>query len=438
MFAHGRVNIAQSADFQSRNALCNQSRRNRIRLVAARDQSSGCIVFYLMLSILQAMNIAASCRLTAYRSSHGELMTVPHRAISRKSFRPRGFTLVELLVVIAIIGILVALLLPAIQAAREAARRVSCQNNLKNLALAVLTYADAKKGLPPATNAVTPATSQLLLTALVDNELSWIVQILPQIEETALYERFYPNRPILPQGGRPGQDFVNKGNPQEVQPQVLLCPSDASRSRTFKETVGTFSAFRFAKGNYAAYVSPVHASCMRTYPASMINELQPLKRFIDGTTKTVMLAEVRTREDERDPRGVWAASWTGGSVLAYDMHALVGGAAETGCTDKRNAPYTPVVYPGVDSMPPNTGAGWSNEDYIRACDDKGSLFDQMPCHVQSDTRAAASPRSVHPGGVNAAHVDGSGIWINNDVDYWLMARMVSINDGQGEVEGFKQ
>jgi prepilin-type N-terminal cleavage/methylation domain-containing protein len=364
-------------------------------------------------------------------------MTVSHRAKTEKNFRPRGFTLVELLVVIAIIGILVALLLPAIQAAREAARRISCQNNVKNLALAVLTYADAKKGLPPATNAVTPSPSQLLVTALVDNELSWIVQILPQIEEQALYEKFYPNRPILPLGGRPGQDFVNKGNPQEVQPQILLCPSDLSRGRTFKETIGTFSAFRFAKGNYAAYVSPVHVGCMRTYSSAMINEVQPFKRFTDGTTKTVMLAEVRTRDDERDPRGVWAASWTGGSILAYDMHSLVGGAAEVSCKDKRGAPYTPMAYPGVDSLPPNTGAGWSNEDYIRACDTNPSLFDQMPCHVQSDSRAAASPRSLHPGGVNAAHVDGSGIWISNDIDLWLMGRMVSINDGQGELEGFK-
>jgi hypothetical protein len=87
-------------------------------------------------------------------------------------------------------------------------------------------------------------------------------------------------------------------------------------------------------------------------------------------------------------------------------------------------------------MPPNTSASWSNQDYIRACDANPSLFDQMPCHVQSDTRAAASPRSSHTGGVNASHVDGSGIWISNDVDFWLMARMVSINDGQGEVEGF--
>jgi prepilin-type N-terminal cleavage/methylation domain-containing protein len=353
----------------------------------------------------------------------------------------RGFTLVELLVVIAIIGILVALLLPAIQAAREAARRVSCQNNLKNIALAVLTYADAKKGLPPGTNVPTPSTSDLIAdTALIDNELSWIVHILPQLEESALYSQFQPTNAILTAAGRTGQNLVAQGNPQEIQPPILLCPSDGSRGRSFKSSRDTFSALRFAKGNYAAYVSPVHVTCMRVYSASMINEIQPFKRFTDGQSKTVMLAEVRTRDDETDPRGVWAASWTGGSILAYDMHSMTtAGAAEVNCKTTRNSPYTPIAYPGVDSLPPNTTAGWTNSDYIRSCRNSNeALFDQMPCTTQTPTRAAAAPRSLHAGGVNAAHADGSGIWISNDVDLYLMARMVSINDGQSEAEGFRK
>jgi len=367
-------------------------------------------------------------------------MAVSHRSRLGNRTCLRGFTLVELLVVIAIIGILVALLLPAIQAAREAARRSSCQNNLKNLALAVLNYADTRKGLPPATNVPTPTTSEKLTsTSLVDNEVSWIVQILPQLEEQALYQRFFPTRPILALGGRPGQEFAKNGNPQESQLQVLLCPSDGSRGRSFKVSVGTFSAFRFAKGNYAAYVSPVHTTCMRTMPGAMINELQPFGRFTDGTSKTLMLAEVRTRDNERDPRGVWAAAWTGGSILAYDMHGIDPATAgiDLACGTKRNSIYTPIVIADAPSLTPNFPANLLNQDYILLCDDSaGANFDQMPCHDQNDGRAAAAPRSTHPGGVNAAHVDGSGIWVNNDIDIHLMARMVSINDGQGEVEGY--
>jgi prepilin-type N-terminal cleavage/methylation domain-containing protein len=367
-----------------------------------------------------------------------------HRFSSKHASSRHGFTLVELLVVIAIIGILVALLLPAIQAAREAARRAACQNNLKNLALAVLTYENQRKGLPPGTNAPSPTGSEVWSSsALVDNELSWIVQVLPQLEEQALYDRFYPDRPILPLGGRPGQDFVNRGNPQEAQPQILLCPSDTSRGRSFKETVGTFSAFRFGKGNYAAYVSPVHTVCMRTLPGALINEVQPLSRISDGTSKTIMLAEVRTRDPETDPRGVWAASWAGGSILAYDMHtrqvgATSGQTAEIGCATKRNTRYVPVIYPDDDSLVPNSPPQGNNQDYVRVCLDSGSaLFDLMPCTTQSPTRATAAPRSSHVGGVNATHVDGSGMWIANDIDPYLMGRMVSINDGQAEVEGFQ-
>jgi prepilin-type N-terminal cleavage/methylation domain-containing protein len=365
------------------------------------------------------------------------------RLVSQSASRGRGFTLVELLVVIAIIGILVALLLPAIQAAREAARRVACQNNVKNLAIGVLTYADARKGLPPASNVPTPAAGDDFSdTALIDNELSWIAQILPQIEESALASRFVMDRAIVTAGTRTGQNLATQGNPQEAQPPILLCPSDSSRGRFFSDGRGGFGTLRFAKGNYAAYVSPVHSVCMRIHPAAMINEVQPFGRFTDGTSKSLMIAEVRTRDIEGDSRGVWAAALTGGSILAYDMHAAQDPSNPTsaalGCTTKRNSPYVPFTYPDVPSLPPNAPAGWSNQDYIRKCDDQaGSLIEQMPCHPPTNgTRYAAAPRSTHVGGVNASHIDGSGVWISNDVDLFLMARMVSINDGQGEVEGF--
>src|SRR6187455_3111518 len=92
--------------------------------------------------------------------------------LSRKASPPpraAGFTLVELLVVIAIIGILVALLLPAIQAAREAARRSQCSNNVKQISLATLNFHDVRKGMPP--------------MRIVDGDRTWMGLILPHLEE---------------------------------------------------------------------------------------------------------------------------------------------------------------------------------------------------------------------------------------------------------------
>jgi prepilin-type N-terminal cleavage/methylation domain-containing protein/prepilin-type processing-associated H-X9-DG protein len=340
----------------------------------------------------------------------------------------RAFTLVELLVVIAIIGILVALLLPAIQAAREAARRTQCRSNLRNLALAVHNYENQKKGLPPAAQ-IKPTAGEIWNdSSELDVVLSWIVHVLPQLEEQALADRFDLKKRV------DQQDLTSR--PQEAQPTILLCPSDGSRGRSF-ESRSSFSR-RFAKGNYAAYVSPEHVRGMRVYPGAMINEVQPLERITDGMSKTLMLAEVRTRDHEQDPRGVWSAAWAGGSLLAFDMHSQT---AELGAqpSSKRNQPYIPYEYPNVPPLPPNSPATATNEDWIRDCpESNAALFDRMPCHLQSPTRSTAAPRSLHAGGVNVAYLDGSVDWMADEIEHHLMARMVSINDNQGNVEGFQR
>src|ERR1700709_1252899 len=102
--------------------------------------------------------------------------------------RRRAFTLVELLVVIAIIGILVALLLPAIQAARESARRAQCTSNLKNVALALHNYHDTKKEFPAAIRYPAGTNYQ----PLDDTRLfwNWAIDILPYLEEKALADSF--------------------------------------------------------------------------------------------------------------------------------------------------------------------------------------------------------------------------------------------------------
>ena len=346
--------------------------------------------------------------------------------------RQLGFTLVELLVVIAIIGILVALLLPAIQAAREAARRMSCQNKVKNITLAALTYADARKGLPPGALVSPPAGSEQIPNSNLDQAISWLVLILPQLEETALYDQFDLKKIV------PAQDATKKL--EESQLEILMCPSDQARGR-FYASASTFNR-RHGKGNYAAYVSPEHANNMRIFPGALINEPQRLKAFTDGTSKTVFVSEVRSRDNELDPRGAWVAAWRGGSILAYDMHSRLLSSVNAS-NAKRNAPYSPIRYPSDSAtdepgLPPNSTQSWGNVDYISDCPDAGAAgADKMPCTAQTLNRSSASPRSNHAGGVNASQVDGSVLWINDDIDLYLMARKVSINDGEGETEGKK-
>ena len=164
--------------------------------------------------------------------------------------RTLGFTLVELLVVIAIIGVLVALLLPAVQAAREAARRVSCSNNLKNIGLAILNHHDVKKHFPLNYGAAWPTEAP---PGVTQSGVGWIVEILPQLENQPLYDQFQQggayngqflqNRP--PTAARENIGIFSKTNgisvPELMQTTlpVLACPSDGTekiRERQFQWT----------------------------------------------------------------------------------------------------------------------------------------------------------------------------------------------------------
>lgn len=333
-----------------------------------------------------------------------------------------GFTLVELLVAIAIIGILIALLLPAVQQAREASRRIQCANHIKQIALASQSYESAHKKLPAAgtyaspDEALTYSYSYWRVDLKSGTNHSWIVALLPYIEEQALYDQFNLDMNIM----------QNSGDPQAQQPPMLLCPSDGARGRMFEaldQNNGTVK--RFGKANYAAYSNPFHIDAWH-YPAAIWLYGRKLKQIPDGTAETLAFAEIRNRDHERDQRGAWALPWSGTSLLSFDFHP---GLYPQVQSDKNSKPgsYNPNKLSLGQTQYPNT----RNADVLYECPEAASAqFDKLPCNDQFWGYISAAPRSRHPGGVNAAFLDGHVSFLPNDVDEYTMLYMVDISDGE--------
>ena len=322
-----------------------------------------------------------------------------------------AFTLVELLVVIAIIGSLIAILLPAVQAAREAGRRIQCASNIRQLGLAILGYEAANRTLPP--SGLMKVSPKGIVDPRSGKMFSWIVLILPYIEEVPVFNRFDFSKSVFDQ---PDDLLATTLMP-------LLCPSDSASGQVFTDPELT-KGKHLAKGNYAAFVSPFHTDLSVRFPGALIPGGQRLVSIVDGTSSTLMLSEVRTRRQPQDQRGAWAVSWTGATLLAFDMHA-----DEDAPEGIYSVSYASV---GVTQLPNSEGP---NVDILYKCtNEAGAQLQRMPCATWSSSGdwdyLSAAPRSRHPGGVNTTFVDGHVTFLRNDIDEVTMAYLISINDGQ--------
>lgn len=252
--------------------------------------------------------------------------------------RRTAFTLVELLVVIAIIGILVALLLPAVQQAREAARRLQCQNNLKQLGLALHNYHDSRLTFPPSS-----IWSNLSLTQTKNNGNlgpNWVILILPYLEQQGLYDSFNFKQPISHADNMAARSTVL---------QVMLCPSDGFNRRLFKGSANSGTSNlgdNWGRGNYAAnaalgfMTSTQHGANDAAGETSQgwqnsqkrgvmgANSCVDIGGIKDGTTNTILVAHIRAGVTEFDSRGVWAMS--GACPSALWAHGRVTGGDDNG------------------------------------------------------------------------------------------------------------
>lgn len=349
----------------------------------------------------------------------------------------------ELLVVIAIIGILIALLLPAVQAAREAARRSQCSDNLKNLALACQSYLDAKKNLPPGKVAVETGTETGNCTNF--NEYSnWALEILPFIEETPLYRQYHFDRA----NDDASNDLVRKTalkiqtcptdpNPPSVQTPAVSAPDAMTSSYKGVAGRGWFAATNPAeaywgspkagvtgdnmsvidRGPLPAIVTP--PSNGTTTPACTMYKLSryPVKmRLItDGTSKTLIIGEYTTiTQPAGTPPKSRSAFWAN-STYGLNLGDI---SLPVACrTNPLGCPYGTVnANPGGTSVT-------LDPDYNRCVAGTYPSFPQ-PCE--------RTFTGYHGGGntINFAFVDGSVHPLANTVDMRILAAMATIAGGE--------
>jgi len=229
-----------------------------------------------------------------------------------------GFTLIELLVVIAIIAILIGLLLPAVQKVREAAARAQSQNNLKQLALACHSYHDVNQGLPFASFTATPSNPAV-------NYSTWIIPILPYIEQDNVHRAWYANPTTAAQYNGPTA-------PAAAVIKTLLAPSDALGS-TPHEQVAPGANPSFPNGRYVGLTSygcnggtaaPLAFVTDGVFHYNSQSSSTRLTNITDGTASTIMLGErygfdhnwaAFTRTASNDMRAY--SAWAGGPFFAW-------------------------------------------------------------------------------------------------------------------------
>jgi prepilin-type N-terminal cleavage/methylation domain-containing protein/prepilin-type processing-associated H-X9-DG protein len=341
----------------------------------------------------------------------------------------RGFTLVELLVVIAIIGILVALLLPAIQAAREAARRSQCQNNMKQLGVGLLNYESSNRSFPPGGITEGPLG--------VQSGAGWSIFILPYIEEQGLFDKYDFDEPNefaidLDKDQRDNR-FV-----RETDVKAFDCPTDEETELNDFPASGPGSNVRYNRGSYRGnaglftiqnqafwdsssqqpvqklagergplpgigplYMNPWAKTNRILIPNKWcVTEPTKLKDITDGTATTVLLGEK-------------AHIALPDTIAPIDPDAVE--------RARRRRTFWAYTYTSYQRSLTFLQTRSIISDYTR-CMNIGGAEDEEPCK--------RSWGSLHPSGFNVTMCDGSVQFISDSIDIFVFGAMSTIAAGE--------
>jgi prepilin-type N-terminal cleavage/methylation domain-containing protein len=323
-----------------------------------------------------------------------------------------GFTLVELLVVVGIIGTLVGLLLPAVQAAREAARRITCTNNARQIGLALAEYELSRKSLPPGIMSRT----RFSYDYASNGGWEWVYllhYLLPYVEQGQLYTALDGPRFNIPNPWY-GASYPDAANCKSMPP--YRCPSDvvsgyktadlpAGRFLFGTNYLGIFSGLRDGQtksvGTYVQSGPPPGQSAVFKYAEGV-----KVREITDGASRTMAVAEYLQGVGESDGRGAAATNRAGTQFLYV-------------------------------TLTPNSPAPDVSIDHRTFCPADGSMNRpemNLPCTVGDQDFTYASPRSRHPGGVLVTFCDGSARFIADSIGLAPWRNLGWMNDGNSGPE----
>jgi len=355
--------------------------------------------------------------------------------------RPSGFTLVELLVVIAIIGVLVALLLPAVQSAREASRRTACTNNIRQLGIAAHNFCDVQGKFPvgvqianPPVAGSTPTLSAYRTPGFGPN---WAVLMLPYFEQGGLFDQNSVGiNNYLPSAGTD----LSWRRVAPARLKGFICPSDNNSRVAFALNPSPFNT-EWARGNYGANAGPGWLNWTndgKSYDGGARDTIGSIRGLAggvfgvnygsrmselvsqDGTSNTILFNELRCGINLNDRRGCWAMGVAGASMTAASS---IGDCTVPNDSNEYSDDIEDCNATRVTAGVQTTSASLPGLGPKRM----GCSNDNLPMNWPN---WQAQARSLHPGGVNVCFGDCSTRLISNNISQSIWYLLNSREDGK--------